>query len=255
MVQALEARIGGLIENAIDARFSLLSASVNAEQPQTSNTTNVSPPLLEDLTQRAGELASMTTSSSLATLDSAAAGTSTGMPRMVNCLANTRGRLVPNFINTFSAPSTNVVWSSQSNSFAPELAVASPPSFLDPVSSANVNSMLSLPLPGQALSPFIVGPGYAPIPAKTVNAIVTGKYVNLGDLLPDSSWAADDLNEPQLLLDGRLVLTGANRKPRKEIRDILSWVEAFTVYSVILGSYFSHRWRDLASYKLLILRT
>ena len=115
--------------------------------------------------------------------------------------------------------------------------------------------MLSLPLPGQALSPFIVGPGYAPIPAKTVNAIVTGKYVNLGDLLPDSSWAADDLNEPQLLLDGRLVLTGANRKPRKEIRDILSWVEAFTVYSVILGSYFSHRWRDLASYKLLILRT
>ena len=80
VVQALEARIGGLIENAIDARFSLLSASVNAEQPQTSNTTNVSPLLLEDLTQRAGELASMTTSSSLATLDSAAAGTSTGMP-------------------------------------------------------------------------------------------------------------------------------------------------------------------------------
>ena len=109
MVQALEARIGGLIENAIDAQLSLLSASVNAEQPQTSNTTNVSPPLLEDLTQRAGELASMTTSSSLATLDSATAGTSTGMPRMVNCLAKTRGRLVPNFINTFSAPSTNVV--------------------------------------------------------------------------------------------------------------------------------------------------
>ena len=62
-------------------------------------------------------------------------------------------------------------------------------------------------------------------------------------------------NEPQLLLDGRLVLTGAARKPRKEIHDILSWVEAFTVYSVILTSHFFHRWRDLASYKLLILRT
>ena len=55
--------------------------------------------------------------------------------------------------------------------------------------------------------------------------------------------------------DGRLVLTGAARKPRKEIHDILSWVVAFTVYSVILTSHFFHRWRDLASYKLLILRT
>jgi hypothetical protein len=35
----------------------------------------------------------------------------------------------------------------------------------------------------------------------------------------------------------------------------LSWVEAFTVFSVIVCSYFPNRWRDLSSYKLLILRT
>ena len=254
VVQALEGRIGGLIEHAIDARLSMLSANVNSTQPQTSTTSCVSSPsFVDDLTQRAGDLASMGSSSSMATFDSAAARTSTGMPRMVNCLTNSRGRIAPNFINTLCTPSTNVVWSCQNSSFAPEFAVTSPPSVLDAVSSANDYSLSSLP--GQALSPFIVGPGYAPIPAKTVHAIVTGKYINLGDLLPDNSRATDDFNEPQLLLDGRLVLTGAARKPRKEIHDILSWVEAFTVYSVILASHFPHRWRDLASYKLLILRT
>ena len=254
VVQALEGRIGGLIEHAIDARLSMLSANVNSTQPQTLPTTSVSSAsFVDDLSRRAGDLASIGSSSSRATFDSAAAGTSTGMPRMVNCLASSRGRIAPNFINTLCAPSTSVVWSCQNSSFAPELAVTSPPSVLDAVSSANDYSQVALP--GQALSPFIVGPGYAPIPAKTVHAIVTGKYINLGDLLPDNSWATDDFNEPQLLLDGRLVLTGSARKPRKEIHDILSWVEAFTVYSVILTSHFSHRWRDLASYKLLILRT
>ena len=236
VVQALEGRIGGLIENAIDARLSMLSANVNSTQPQTLPTTSVSSPsFVDDLSRRAGDLSS----SSLATFDSAAAGTSTGMPRMVNCLATSRGRIAPNFINTLCAPSTSVVWSCQNSSFAPELAVTSPPSVLDAVSSANDYSQVVLP--GQALSPFIVCPGYAPIPAKTVHAIVTGKYINLGDLLPDNSWATDDFNEPQLLLDGRLVVTVAARKPRNEIHDILSWVEAFTVYSVILTSHFSHR--------------
>ena len=85
---------------------------------------------------------------------------------------------------------------------------------------------------------------------------VTEKYINLWDLLLDNSWASDDFNEPKFLLDGQLVLPGAARKPCKEIRDILSWVKTFTVYSsVILRSYFPHRCRKLASYKLLILRT
>ena len=256
VVQALEGRIEGLIANAIDARLSLLSGNANSAQPQMSTTTSVSSSsFVDDLTQRTGDLASMGSPSSLAAFDAAAARTSTGMPRMVNCLANSRGRLVPNFINTFSAPSTSVVWSCQNSAIAPEFAVTSLPSVLDAVSSSNDSSMVPLPLPAQALSPFIVGPGYAAIPAKTVHAIVSGKYINLGDLLPDSSLTTDEFSEPQLLLDGRLVLTGATRKPRKVIRDILSWVEAFTVFSVILGSYFPHRWRDLASYKLLILRT
>ena len=65
--------------------------------------------------------------------------------------------------------------------------------------------------------------------------------IHCGRFIADNSWATDHFNEPQLFLDRRLVLTGAARKPRKEIRDILSWVDAFTVYSVTLASYFPQR--------------
>ena len=183
---------------------------------------------------------------------------STGIPRMVSCLANSTGRIIPNFLNTFTAPISSSVWSSGGGYSTPEVALASQPSVVPSVLDlAGYSSEQSLPqsFHGHGPSPFIVGPGYAPISAKIVNAIVSGKYINLGDLLPENALVVDDFSEPQLLLDGRLVLTGSARKPRKEITDILSWVEAFTVFSVIVCSYFPNRWRDLSSYKLLILRT
>ena len=35
----------------------------------------------------------------------------------------------------------------------------------------------------------------------------------------------------------------------------MTWSEAFTIFTLILTSYFPHRWKDLTSYKLFILRT
>ena len=248
VVQALQGRIGGLIDSAIDARLSLLSGNANSAHPLVQSSTGGSAePVVDDLHRRAGNLATLGLQQPLTAVEPGVVGASTGMPRMVNCLPNTRGRLVPSFVDTFSAPSTSVVWSSDSIGSTLEPGFTSLPSTLpsslDTVAHPLGIGLASLPLPGNVLSPFIVGPGYAPVPAKTVNAIVTGKFINLGDLLPDNALALDEVTEPQLLLDGRLVLTGAARKPRKEIRDILSWVEAFTVFSVILGSHSPHRSR------------
>ena len=61
--------------------------------------------------------------------------------------------------------------------------------------------------------------------------------------------------EPQLLLDGRLVLTSQPKKQRRRIEDIASWMEAFAIFSLILVSSFPHRWKDLMQYQLLILQT
>ena len=42
---------------------------------------------------------------------------------------------------------------------------------------------------------------------------------------------------------------------QSQITDLVSWIEAFSIYTLILTSYFPHRWRDLTVYKLLIIRT
>ena len=58
-----------------------------------------------------------------------------------------------------------------------------------------------------------------------------------------------------MLFDGRLVLTSTLKKAKRRIEDIATWMEAFSIYSLVLTSHFPHRWRDLSQYKLLILRT
>ena len=52
---------------------------------------------------------------------------------------------------------------------------------------------------------FVVGPGFSPVPAKLVTQIVGGKYVDLSDLLGPNLQQREP--EPQLMFDGRLVLT------------------------------------------------
>ena len=133
--------------------------------------------------------------------------------------------------------------------------------FLATVSSlsAPISSVATLPTNSSALhpileQPFVVGPGYSPIPYKVVATIVAGKYLNLADLLPDNNARPDD-HEPQLFFNGRLALTAPRRVNKRQITDLVGWIEAFSIYTLILTSYFPHRWRDLTAYKLLIIRT
>ena len=60
--------------------------------------------------------------------------------------------------------------------------------------------------------PFVVGPGFLPVPAKLVAQIVAGKYIDLSELLAVNLVQKEP--EPQLLLDGRLVLTSQPKKQR-----------------------------------------
>ena len=96
-------------------------------------------------------------------------------------------------------------------------------------------------------------PRFFTIPAKTVSQIVASKYVDLGDLLSVNIVQTEP--ESQAFLDGRLVFLPSAKKQRRRIEDIVTWSEAFTIFTLILTSYFLHRWKDLTSYKLLILRT
>jgi len=46
-----------------------------------------------------------------------------------------------------------------------------------------------------------------------------------------------------------------SKKPKWQVVDIGSWLEAFSVYRLVLTSQFPQRWKDLQLYQLLILRT
>ena len=100
--------------------------------------------------------------------------------------------------------------------------------------------------------PFVVDPGYSLIPEKLVTKIRTGEFIDLADLLAENLKGQE--TEPQTYLDGKLLVT-SSKKRIQEITDIVTWVEAFTVYSWILCSAHPSRWQDMTQYKLLILKT
>ena len=99
---------------------------------------------------------------------------------------------------------------------------------------------------------LVVGPGYAPVPYKLVSKITAGLFVDLADLLPDNIRAQEI--EPQAFLEGKLVVSGSKKRVI-EIADIVTWIEAFTIFSMILCHTFPSRWKDLNQYKLLIIQT
>lgn len=113
---------------------------------------------------------------------------------------------------------------------------------------------LSHPLP-VLHQPVVAGPDFFPVPAKVVSQIVSGKFVDLGDLLQANISQAE--SEPQVLFDGRMILTSNPKRSCKKIDDIVTWMEAFSIFVMILSltSYFPHHWKDLSQYKLLILQT
>ena len=119
-----------------------------------------------------------------------------------------------------------------------------------PLSLGGISSLAQTPIPHQ---PFVVGPGFLTGPAKVVSHIVAGKFVDLQEQL--SAKLVLNEPEPQLLFDGRLVLTSTPKKLKRHVDDIISWLEAFSVYCLILNSHFLHHWKDLLHYQLLLLRT
>lgn len=101
-----------------------------------------------------------------------------------------------------------------------------------------------------SLPPLVVGPGFPPVSPKLVAAIVLGEFIELSALLDDQSEA----DAPSLtLVADQLVIRPTKR--RKEIRDILTWMQAFSVFMLVLVAYSPGRATDLLKYQLLIMRT
>ena len=127
--------------------------------------------------------------------------------------------VVPLFVSTFSPPALSV---------AP-----SPSSVATRLLPTAFSSSPTVPLLQQS---FVVAPGFSPIPPKLVSQIVFGKLVELSELLSSNIAQTQSDSDPQLFFDGWLVLTSMPKKPKQWIEDIGSWLEAFSVYCLMLTS-------------------
>ena len=108
-----------------------------------------------------------------------------------------------------------------------------------------------LPLAHTQLAAFVVGPGFLPVPSKTVTNIISGQYIDLATLLAKPS----DMRSPSPLIyiDGQVVVSQAS-KPARRLTDIAQWLQAFAIYMLIMVIYLPSRAADLIRYQLLILR-
>lgn len=107
--------------------------------------------------------------------------------------------------------------------------------------------------PSPINQPLVVGPGFSLVPPKLVAQITAEKLIKLSNLLSVNLQQTEP--EPQLLLDSHLVLTAQPKKQLQRIQEMVSWLDVFTIYMLVMVSRFSHRWRGLTQYKLLILQT
>ena len=113
-----------------------------------------------------------------------------------------------------------------------------------------VSSYSASAFPAANFPPFVVGPGFPPVAPKIVAAIVSGEFIELASLLKDHI-------EPEppcfTLVADQLVIQPTKR--RKAMTDILSWMQAFAVYSLVVTANYPARVTDLLKFQLLIMRT
>lgn len=172
-------------------------------------------------------------------------------------LAVVQANNAPSTTAAGNTPSSSVTTSNPGTTYT-STAVSSL-QLVPPVQSTNsiAYNVSTFPPASQSLptldQPFIVGPGFTPIPYKLVQRIINGKFIDLSELLADNLVEAE--RDPLIFFDGKLTVTAPKKHSHRQIEDIVAWIEAFSIYSLIICSYTPHRWRDLTDYKLLIIRT
>ena len=131
------------------------------------------------------------------------------------------------------------------------------------VPSLTSTSILSHTPPGSSTAPagcrsrstrlsFDVGPGRPPIPPKLVEQIQQGEFIDLADLLPDS--LRDNELPQELLLDNQHLLI-PKQAQKREVHDIISWVDCWTAYSLVLLSGHPDQAVELLKYQDVIIWT
>ena len=100
--------------------------------------------------------------------------------------------------------------------------------------------------------PFILSEGLPSVPHKLVARILRGEYIDMADLLRDNLEAQRRCTSQS---SGSPPLGAApTSRGRREIPDLLSWVQCFGTYIAVVTSQNPERMRQLVAYQTLIVR-
>jgi hypothetical protein len=91
-----------------------------------------------------------------------------------------------------------------------------------------------------------IGEGLAPIPRKIAERIWRWEFVEMGDLLPENGMLRTE--------DGSSNPLGVMRR-RRQITDVLTWVQCFAVYIGVMSRRYPEAVPELLAYMILIIRT
>ena len=100
---------------------------------------------------------------------------------------------------------------------------------------------------GAAYQAFILGEGLPPVPAKLVGKICRGEFVDMAELLRDNIEA-----ERRRGSAGEASRSASQR--RREIPDILSWVQCFGTYACVVASQHPEKLTQLLAYQTTVIR-
>ena len=98
-------------------------------------------------------------------------------------------------------------------------------------------------------SMFVLSEALPVVPAKLVRRILRAEYVDMAELLKDNMEA----ERRRMQADGGGMQHYQGRSSRREIPDIVSWVQCFGLYAAVVTSRYPEKTKELLAYQTMIV--
>ena len=102
-----------------------------------------------------------------------------------------------------------------------------------------------IPTPATSTAPLILASSLPPVPAKLVDKIRAGKYVEMKELLSDNTTVLQSMEAVHPML------RGTNKPNLREVKSLLTWVYCFLAH-VAISTPDAHTWDMLVHARLII---
>lgn len=96
-------------------------------------------------------------------------------------------------------------------------------------------------------TPFTLGEGLPTVPAKLVKKIENGEFVDMAELLRDNI-------EAERRHEGRQLQGGETKRPRREVPDLLSWVQCSGTYAGVVTRRHPDKTKEMFAYMTMVVR-